>query len=179
MSPSSSINENGPNTVREAISHLVPLAAGDSDPSDALHSACKLSELNLRRIRASRPGGTWRDWDAALVATCHRKQSGETYPSVYGRMEWDAPSPTITTQCFGYGNGRFGHPEQDRAITLREAAILQTFPASYRFLQTGERARFYVLGRLIGNAVPVRIGEIVAESLRRHLSDLSALAVAD
>jgi len=156
-------------TVRRAISHLPPLAAGESDPNDPIHSACSLSELNLRRIRASLPGGTWRDWDAALVASCHRKNSGETYPSVYGRMEWDAPAPTITTQSFGYGNGRFGHPEQDRAISLREAAILQTFPETYRFLQDGERLRFYVLGRMIGNAVPVRIGEIVAKSLLSHL----------
>jgi DNA (cytosine-5)-methyltransferase 1 len=88
-------------------------------------------------------------------------------------MEWDAPAPTITTQCFGYGNGRFGHPKQDRAITLREAAILQTFPRSYRFLRDGEPVRFSVLGRLIGNAVPVRVGEIVAESLKKHIRELA------
>ena len=158
-------------TVRQAISHLVPLSAGESDPQDPLHAACALSELNLRRIKASKPGGTWRDWDDTLVAACHKKATGGTYPSVYGRMKWDAPAPTITTQSFGYGNGRFGHPAQDRAITLREAAILQTFPDTYRFLRAGERARFSVLGRLIGNAVPVRIGEIVAESLLNHLRD--------
>lgn len=155
-------------TVREAISHLTPLAAGESCPRDSLHTACRLSSMNLRRIRASRPGGTWRDWKPGLVAACHRKGSGGTYPSVYGRMEWDAPAPTITTQCFGYGNGRFGHPEQDRAITLREAAILQTFPDSYQFLPNGEPVRFSVLGRLIGNAVPVRLGEVIAETLVRH-----------
>jgi len=158
------VKENRPSTVRIAISHLNRLEAGTSDPVDPLHSACRLSELNLRRIRASRPGGTWRDWNKSLIAKCHRKDSGDTYPSVYGRMEWDALAPTITTQSFGYGNGRFGHPEQDRAITLREAAILQTFPAEYRFLRPGEHLRFSVLGRLIGNAVPVRIGEIVAEA---------------
>ena len=157
-------------TVRNAISHLRPLSAGETDPRDVLHSACRLSDLNLQRIRASRPGGTWRDWDAALVANCHTKPTGATYPSVYGRMEWDAPAPTITTQCFGYGNGRFGHPEQHRAITLREAALLQTFPKSYRFLRKGETVRFNVLGRLIGNAVPVRLGEVVAKSVIRHVS---------
>jgi DNA (cytosine-5)-methyltransferase 1 len=166
------IDENRPATVRAAISHLAPLAAGASDPHDRLHSACKLSALNLRRIRASTPGGTWRDWPPDLVAHCHRKRSGDTYPSVYGRMEWNAPAPTITTQCFGYGNGRFGHPQQDRAITLREAAILQTFPDSYRFLPHGERVSFYVLGRLIGNAVPVRLGEVVAESFLDHLREM-------
>jgi DNA (cytosine-5)-methyltransferase 1 len=159
-------------TVREAISSLLVLRAGESDPGDPLHSACRLSDLNLRRIRASRPGGTWREWNKSLLAKCHRKYSGETYPSVYGRMEWDEPSPTITTQCFGYGNGRFGHPEQDRAITLREAALLQTFPRSYRFLPDGAKVRYNVLGRLIGNAVPVQIGEIVAKSLVSHVTKI-------
>jgi DNA (cytosine-5)-methyltransferase 1 len=156
-------------TVRKAISRLPALEAGGTDPKDPLHTASRLSELNLRRIRASRPGGTWRDWDDDLLAECHRKESGQTYPSVYGRMEWDSPSPTITTQCFGYGNGRFGHPQQDRAISLREAAILQTFPKNYRFVPPGERVVFDRLGRLIGNAVPVRVGELVAESLIEHV----------
>ncbi len=155
-------------TVREAISHLPPLDAGITDPQDRLHTASRLSPLNLRRIRASLPGGTWRDWEPSLLALCHQRKSGDTYPSVYGRMEWDAPAPTITTQCFGYGNGRFGHPEQDRAITLREAAILQTFPDSYRFVKEGQPVRFNILGRLIGNAVPVRLGEVVAEDLMLH-----------
>lgn len=157
-------------TVRASISHLKPLRAGESDPDDPLHSACKLSQLNLNRIRSSIPGGTWRDWRPSLIAKCHKKISGGTYPGVYGRMEWDAPAPTITTQSFGYGNGRFGHPEQDRAITLREAAILQTFPSTYRFLPENEKVRFSVLGRLIGNAVPVQIGVTVAKSLIDHLS---------
>ena len=169
LPPNSSERHNA--TVRQAISHLPALAAGYSDPNDPLHTASSLSELNLRRIRASEPGGTWRDWDESLLAQCHRRQSGQTYPSVYGRMEWDAPSPTITTQCFGYGNGRFGHPEQDRAISLREAAILQTFPDTYCFFDLGEQVSFAKLGRLIGNAVPVRIGEIVAQSLLKHLQD--------
>lgn len=156
-------------TVRKAIAHLPQISAGTADPNDPMHTSSALSELNLRRIQASTPGGTWRDWDESLLANCHTKQSGETYPSVYGRMEWDALAPTITTQCFGYGNGRFGHPEQDRAISLREAAILQTFPEDYQFLADGERATFNKFGRLIGNAVPVCIGEVVATSLVDHV----------
>lgn len=156
-------------TVQRTISGLSPLAAGETDTNDALHSACRLSDINLRRIKASKPGGTWRQWNKSLIASCHRKASGATFPSVYGRMKWEEPSPTITTQCFGYGNGRFGHPEQDRAITLREAALLQTFPSNYRFLADGERVRFSVLGRLIGNAVPVRLGEVIATSIVRHV----------
>lgn len=166
-----------PRTVRHAISHLPALEAGGSDPKDPLHAACSLSDLNLRRIRASKPGGTWRDWDDSLLAACHRKHSGKTYPSVYGRMDWDLPGSTITTQCFGYGNGRFGHPEQDRAISLREAAILQTFPHDYEFLRPGERVRFNILGRLIGNAVPVRLGEVLAEALIKHLETIITAGV--
>lgn len=156
-------------TVRQTISGTRKLSAGETDPEDVLHRACKLSELNLQRIRASKPGGTWRDWPEALIAPCHRRKSGATYPSVYGRMEWDAPSPTMTTQCFGFGNGRFGHPEQDRAITLREAALLQTFPPKYEFLPEGAPLVFDSIGRLIGNAVPVRLGGIVAQSILNHI----------
>ena len=124
----------------------------------------------MKRIQASKPGGTWRDWAEPLRASCHLKDTGSTYPSVYGRMEWDDITPTITTQCFGYGNGRFGHPEQDRAISLREAAMLQTFPRSYEFVPDTEPVRFNKLGRLIGNAVPVRIGEVISDTFRAHLA---------
>lgn len=156
-------------TVRHVIGALPPIRAGESHPDDELHMVPSLSPLNLSRIKASRPGGTWRDWPSALTATCHRKVTGATYPSVYGRMEWDRPAPTITTQCFGYGNGRFGHPEQDRAISLREAAMLQTFPATYAFAPAGTPIKFSKMGRLIGNAVPVRLGEVIARSLVTHV----------
>ncbi|MGK7345042.1 MAG: DNA cytosine methyltransferase [Candidatus Nitrospinota bacterium M3_3B_026] len=115
-------------TVRDAIGNLEPLEAGTASSSDPLHATAGLSELNLKRIRASKSGGTWRDWPQDLIAACHKRNSGKTYPGVYGRMEWDIPSPTITTQYFGFGNGRFGHPEQDRGLSLREGSILQSFP---------------------------------------------------
>lgn len=155
--------------VRETIGTLPWINAGERDPTDELHAAPSLSPLNLSRIRASHPGGTWRDWPSELQASCHRKVTGATYPSVYGRMHWDRPAPTITTQCFGYGNGRFGHPEQDRAISLREAAMLQTFPKSYSFAPHGAPIRFNKMGRLIGNAVPVRLGEIIGSCLVSHV----------
>jgi DNA (cytosine-5)-methyltransferase 1 len=158
-----------PKTVRSAIHALQPLTAGESSPTDPLHAAATLSNLNLRRIRASAPGGTWRDWPSHLRAECHRRPTGKTYPSVYGRMEWDAPAPTLTTQYYGFGNGRFGHPEQDRAISLREGAILQGFPRAYSFLPRGARVQFRMLGRMIGNAVPVTLGRVVGRSIRQHL----------
>lgn len=157
-------------TVEHAIAKLCPLAAGQVDAKDPLHRASKLSGLNSERIRASRPGGCWRDWPERLVAECHRADSGKTYPSVYGRMEWDKPAPTITTQFFGFGNGRFGHPEQDRALSLREGAILQSFPRSYRFCPRGAEVCFSAIGRLIGNAVPVRLGEAIGKSILQHMA---------
>lgn len=156
-------------TVRTVIGGLPAIPAGGTDPSDRLHRASRLSALNLSRIRASSPGGTWRDWPAHLRAACHARDSGETYPSVYGRMAWDQLAPTITTQCFGYGNGRFGHPEQDRAISLREAAMLQGFPREYSFIPEDEEPSFAKLGRLIGNAVPVTLGETIGRLLTEHV----------
>lgn len=161
-----------PITVREAIGQLTHLQAGEVAKSDKLHIASTLNAKNIQRIKASRPGGTWRDWPEHLVADCHRAESGRTYAGVYGRMEWDKPAPTMTTQCFGFGNGRFGHPEQDRAISLREAAILQSFPRDYAFIPEGGEVGFKVLGRLIGNAVPVELGRAIARSIESHLSSV-------
>jgi DNA (cytosine-5)-methyltransferase 1 len=151
----------GYRSVKEAIGSLPPLKAGQTDADDRLHTASALSPLNLQRIRASKPGGTWRDWPEDLRAPCHRRPSGSTYPGVYARMQWSQPSPTMTTQCFGYGNGRFGHPEQDRAISLREAAILQSFPSDYEFLPPEEEVSMKEVGRWIGNAVPVKLAESI------------------
>jgi DNA (cytosine-5)-methyltransferase 1 len=109
-----------------------------------------------------------------LIADCHKASTGKTYPGVYGRMEWDKPAPTMTTQCYGFGNGRFGHPTQDRAISLREAAIIQSFPQDYVFLMPGEKVNFTTLGRLIGNAVPVDLGRAIAKSIKAHFSELDA-----
>jgi len=156
-------------TVRDALSSLPQLKAGEVCESDPLHQACSLSPLNLKRIRASKPGGTWRDWDQRLVAECHKKKSGKTYPGVYGRMSWDESAPTVTTQYFGFGNGRFGHPEQDRAISLREGAILQSFPQDYKFVPKGAPIYRKAVGRLIGNAVPVKLGEAIGRSIVKHV----------
>ncbi|MBM9518771.1 DNA (cytosine-5-)-methyltransferase [Desulforhopalus vacuolatus] len=165
-------------TVKEAIGKLPSIEAGAIDSKDPLHQSSSLSKTNYQRILVSTPGGTWRDWPEELVADCHKKKSGKTYRSVYGRMRWNEPAPTITTQFFGFGNGRFGHPEQNRAISLREGAILQSFPKKYKFTAPGEPISKKVLGRLIGNAVPVQLGELIGKSILKHVTEYN-LSVCD
>lgn len=165
--PSGSLGPEEYCTVRDTIALLPSLAAGETDPRDRLHKARSVTETNLRRLRSSHPGGSWKDWPKELRARCHRKKTGSTYQSVYSRMVWDEPSPTITTQAYNFGTGRFGHPAQDRSITLREAALLQTFPRHYRFVKPREQVFLARVGRLIGNAVPPRLALFVGKELMR------------
>jgi DNA (cytosine-5)-methyltransferase 1 len=157
-------------TVRAAIGNLPAVQAGTPYPSDPLHSSRALTSRNLSRIRASKPAGTWREWPKRMRAFCHLSDTGKTYPSVYGRMSWDKPAPTITTQFYGFGNGRFGHPEQDRAITLREGAILQSFPEDFRFAPCEGRVNFRQIGRLIGNAVPPALAQAIGDAIVSHVA---------
>ena len=156
-------------TVRQAIGHLTPLEHGQSSDVDLLHVCSRLEPINLKRIRASKPGGSWRDWPVELLPDCYKKASGLSYGSVYGRMQWDMPAPTLTTQFYRYGTGRYGHPEQDRALSLREGAILQTFPEQYQFVASGEKASFSRIGRQIGNAVPPALGYAIGKVITDHL----------
>jgi DNA (cytosine-5)-methyltransferase 1 len=86
-------------------------------------------------------------------------------------MEWDKPAPTITTQFYNFGTGRFGHPEQHRALSLREGALLQTFPKYYKFIDPELPFSIKCLGKHIGNAVPVRLGKIIGKSIIKHLEE--------
>jgi DNA (cytosine-5)-methyltransferase 1 len=157
-------------TVRGCIGKLPRIKSGEQDSNDPLHAARALSDINLRRIKASTPGGTWNDWPKSLRAPCHQRSTGATFRNVYARMEWGKPSPTITTMAHNFGTGRFGHPEQDRPISLREAAMLQGFPREYRFVKPGEPIIFQRLGRLIGNAVPPPIAKAVGEAIVEHVA---------
>ncbi|MCL2716280.1 MAG: DNA cytosine methyltransferase [Alphaproteobacteria bacterium] len=159
-----------PMTVRDAIGTLPSITAGHRNSVDILHATRALTHRNLQRIRASKPAGTWRDWPTKMQVSCHREKTGKTYPSVYGRMSWDAPSPTITTQFYGYGNGRFGHPDQDRAISLREGALLQSFPCEFKFAPDTDRVNFRSIGRLIGNAVPPKLAESIGLAIINHIN---------
>ena len=156
-------------TVGDTIRESEPIEAGGASPTDHLHRCRSLSEINLLRIQNTPYGGSWKDWPEELILDCHRKESGKSFGSVYGRMRWEEPSPTITTECTGIGNGRFGHPEQNRAISIREAALLQTFPITYRFFENESEVSLKNASRYIGNAVPPRLGEVIADSIKIHI----------
>lgn len=155
-------------TVRDAIEDLPPIEHGTEHPdSDNYpnHRAAGLSELNMKRIRNTGENGR-RDWPESLLPKCYKKKpDGKRYSGhsdCYTRLGWDEPAPGLTTRCISYSNGRFGHPKQDRAISVREAARLQGFPDSFEF--TGSLAS---MARQIGNAVPVP----VAEAFGLHFND--------
>ena len=150
-------------TVADFIYNLPHIEDGQAHSGDIAHTSMRLSDMNKMRIRQSRQGGTWRDWDPSIVSDCHRKVN---FSSSYGRMRWDTQAPTITTQFCYYSTGRFGHPEQDRAISVREAALLQTFPPGYQFAEQGEQVKITTAARHIGNAVPVKIAQAIGKSLR-------------
>lgn len=165
-------------TVQATIGGLPSLEAGRSHNLDRWHTARALTPMNLARIRTSAPGRTWRDWPEDIRVECHKRSGGKTYPSVYGRMAWDKTAPTITTQFYGFGNGRFGHPEQDRALSIREAALLQTFPPDFSFAKDDSAINFRVIGRLIGNAVPPRLGMAIGRAIQEHLMTIAPVGSA-
>lgn len=145
-------------TVRSAIGHLPQLEAGAVDPQDPDHATMRLSSLNLQRIQSTPEGGGRGDWPERLRLECHQDHAGHS--DVYGRMSWDRPASGLTTRCLSYSNGRFGHPEQDRAISAREAACLQTFPDDFAFC-----GPLTEKGRQIGNAVPPKFAQRIVEAL--------------
>jgi DNA (cytosine-5)-methyltransferase 1 len=153
------------NTVRNTINDLPPIKAGEKHPSDAMHLSSNLSAINLKRIQSTPPdGGDRTSWSDELVLECHKKSKG--HKDVYGRMHWDTPSPTITGGCVMLSKGRYGHPEQNRAISLREAARLQTFPDDFVFIgNTGQ------IAEQIGNAVPALLAKRAAEALLNSIEE--------
>lgn len=160
-----------PRTVKDCIKDLPAIRAGQRSTLDEMHTASRLSAINLCRIKATpTDGGGAKDWDENLLPKCFRKRKGRSYKaSVYGRMRWGQPAPTMTTNCTTLGTGRFGHPTQRRAISLREAARFQTFPDYYLFYEFGKMKASQV-AKHIGNAVPVRLAQVIAASVKTHLA---------
>ncbi len=163
-------------TVRDAIEDLPAIAAGETYPgNDVLnHRAARLSELNLQRIQASaHDGGGRNNWTKKLWPVCYlreddkgNKHSGHT--DCYGRLWWDKPATGLTTRCISYSNGRFGHPEQDRALSVREAARIQGFDDNFEF--TGS---LNSMARQIGNAVPVDLATAMGRHFIKHIEGIN------
>ncbi len=127
------------------------------------HTTARLSDKNLKRIKnTTKDGGSRLDWknDTELQLECY-KGNDKAFNDIYGRMKWDEPAPTITTKFHSISNGRFGHPNENRAISLREGATLQTFPKDYVFTakSIGKVAKH------IGNAVPPELAKRIAISI--------------
>jgi DNA (cytosine-5)-methyltransferase 1 len=156
-------------TVRDQIGSLPQLAAGEGSKDDPLHRAPSHSAEILERIRAVKePGSSRASLPEHLRLRCHHEHHGHT--DVYGRMWWDRPAPTITGGCNKPSKGRFIHPDQDRAITLREAALLQAFPADAQFKGTNDG-----IAAQIGNAVP----PLLVKKLARPIVEAGLRWVAD
>lgn len=148
-------------TVQSAICRFPRLDAGEESIAIPNHRAAAISPINIERLRRTPPDGGGRmAWPETLVLGCHRGEY-KGHSDVYGRMRWNSPAPTLTCRCFSISNGRYGHPEKDRAISLREAASLQSFPDNYVFHGMSQAA----IGAQIGNAVPVKMGEALGAAI--------------
>ncbi|WP_170229633.1 DNA cytosine methyltransferase [Polyangium fumosum] len=149
-----------PRTVMETIGHLCPLKAGEVGESDPMHRARSHRPKTVEYLATIPEGGAWRD--AARVLKCHKDHNG--HYDVYGRIKGDSIAPTITGGCTNPSKGRFIHPKQHRGLTVREAALLQTFPPDWIFCGGIESQSLQV-----GNAVPVKLGEALALTLKALL----------
>lgn len=151
-------------TVRETLADLPPINAGEKHNRDPLHVAANLAEINLERLKKTpHDGGDRLSWPKELILRCHQSTKG--HKDVYGRIRWDSPSPTMTGGCGMISKGRYGHPEQDRAISLREAARLQSFPDIFKFV-----GGFGQIAKQIGNAVPPLLAEKTANQIKQLLA---------
>ncbi len=152
-------------TVEEAIKKYPPLQCGEKNLNIPNHQCAHLSPLLLRRITALKEGGSRGDWGDELKLKCHNNHSGHT--DVYGRLSWNKPSVTLTTRCVSLSNGRFGHPEQNRALSVREAAAIQTFDDDFIFFGSlGETAK------QVGNAVPVNFALALGKQVIKHIKGI-------
>ena len=168
-------------SVREAIDHLPPIGPGEAHPSVRNHRTRSLSDLNQKRLRSAKPGETNAYMEKTrygdLSLKCHRKVNRRLkqrcFNDVYTRMHPDQPSPTITTKCHSISNGRYGHYDrkQVRGISLREAAILQSFPENYVFYPDHQ---IDPIARMIGNAVPPKLAKFFAGYLARSIEATGA-----
>lgn len=149
-------------TLREWIGHLPPIEAGETHPLDQVHRAGAIGELNMKRLTALREGGSRSEWPEELWLGCHQRAKG--HQDTYGRMSYDATAPVLTTKCTDITNGRYGHPTQNRALSVREAALLQTFPETFEFI-----GGLKSMTKQVGNAVPVLLAKAMGVHILEHL----------
>lgn len=155
-----------PRTVRDVLgveNGFPKVKAGHKDNSSFMHTVAGLKDINIKRLSLTKKnGGTRLAYadNAELAPNCH-KNDKENFKDTYGRMWWDRPSPTITTKFFSISNGRFAHPEENRAISLREGAVLQSFPKNYIF----KTASIANTARMIGNAVPPKYATAIGKAI--------------
>ncbi len=148
-------------TLKDAISKYPELEAGETCEVVANHGCASLQKITLDRLKHTPEGGDRRNWPEGMILNCHKNHSGHT--DVYGRLRWDKHSVTLTTKCISISNGRFGHPEQDRALSVREAAALQTFDDGFVFIGSTRNA-----GKQVGNAVPVKFAKALGDAVVFH-----------
>jgi len=149
-------------TVKDWIFDLPIIDAGCIHPDVPDHETAKLAPINIERIKVTPEGGGREYWPEHLILQCHKHHIGHT--DVYGRLSWDKPASSLTTKCTSYSNGRFGHPVQNRALSVREAACLQTFPRDYKFYGALQSK-----ARQIGNAVPPLMAEVIGREIMKYI----------
>ena len=139
-------------TVKDTIGHLPKLKSGEEDKNIVNHNATNLEKINIKRLNQTpHDGGSRSDWtNSKLIPNCHKNTKG--FGNSYGRLAWNKPAPTITTRFYTYSSGRHGHPEQNRAMSFKEGALIQSFPNDYIFFGNSLQK-----GRQIGNAVPPKM----------------------
>jgi len=160
-------------SVKDTIKRYPPLRPGEEDKSIPNHSCCNLAEMNLERLRHTpKDGGSRNAWPDHLVLACHKKTKGHS--DVYGRMRWKDVSPTLTCKCISISNGRFAHPTQNRGISVREAAALQTFRDDFVFYESRS-----IAARHIGNAVPPLVASLIAKKILETIRSSTKISISE
>jgi DNA (cytosine-5)-methyltransferase 1 len=153
-------DEGAPQTVRDAIGSIPPIGSAEAPPNHVFREPKPHHVAILREVPPD--GGSRADVkDTSVLLDCHRRRPS-VHKDVFGRMSWNAPAPTLTCRCTDVYCGRFAHPIEDRGMTLREAAAIQTFSPGYEF-----RGTFFHMAAQIGNAVPVKLAERLGGALLR------------